>query len=52
LLLLRSGVLIAIITFGSPLPALLEADRLGDIKVGVGTGSTGDNRFDSSNKGR
>lgn len=26
------GVLIAIITFGSPLPALLEADKTGDIK--------------------
>jgi hypothetical protein len=31
--LLLSGVLIAIITFGSPLPALLEADKTGDIKV-------------------
>lgn len=30
---LLPGVLVAIITFGSPLPALLEADRTGDIKV-------------------
>ena len=30
---LLTGVLIAAIPFGSPLPALLEADQTGEIKV-------------------